>query len=80
MDEIGRVLQIERDPLRNANIALIQYTLNKFEYIIATEGLKPGDSIITSRTLSDMIKSPASAFPLEIIPIGTLVCCIEMVF
>jgi len=44
----GEVFSIEYDPNRSSRIALIQYEDNEKRYIIAPQGLKIGDAIISS--------------------------------
>jgi large subunit ribosomal protein L2 len=71
----GRVLSIEYDPNRSANIALISYLDGEKRYIIAPNGLKAGDQI-TSGKESD-IKAGNSMRLFEL-PVGTLIHNIEM--
>ena len=44
----GEVFSIEYDPNRSSRIALIKYEDNEKRYIIAPQGLKVGDKIISS--------------------------------
>lgn len=44
---LGTVRSVEYDPYRNCFISLISYTSGYLSYIIAPEGLMPGDSIIS---------------------------------
>ena len=44
----GEVFSIEYDPNRSSRIALVQYEDNEKRYIIAPQGLKVGDAIISS--------------------------------
>jgi len=71
----GRVATIEYDPNRNANIALINYKDGEKKYIIAPKDLKVGD-IIENGPQSDI--KIGNALPLENIPVGTVIHCIEM--
>jgi len=47
-DVPGKVLRLEYDPNRSANIALIEYEDGELRYIIAPAGLGKGDSVISS--------------------------------
>ncbi len=71
----GRVATIEYDPNRNANIALINYKDGEKRYIIAPAGLKV-DTIIESGVNADI--KVGNALPLENIPMGTTVHCVEL--
>ena len=71
----GRVATIEYDPNRSANIALIHYKDGEKRYIIAPKDLAVG-SIIESGDKADI--KVGNALPLENIPIGTVVHCIEL--
>ena len=71
----GRVATIEYDPNRNANIALINYRDGEKRYIIAPNGLKV-NMIIENGVGADI--KVGNALPLQNIPVGTLVHCIEL--
>jgi large subunit ribosomal protein L2 len=75
VDVPGTVLRLEYDPNRSANIALIEYTDNERRYILAPVGLKPGDSVISSKSAD--IK-PGNALPITSIPVGTVIHNIEL--
>lgn len=76
-DVLGTVLSIEYDPFRNCKIALVEYPTKIQEYILAPEGLKAGDEILTSRTFSGDLKT-GHAMPLKVMPVGTIVHNVEM--
>ncbi len=78
LDIPAKVIALEYDPNRSANIALICYTTGTKSYIVAPRGLKVGDSIITSNkaTTNDFIVG--NNFPLEIIPPSTKLHCVEL--
>ncbi len=61
------VKTIEYDPNRSARIALICYKDGEYRYILAPEGLKVGDTVISGE--SAPIK-PGNAMPLSAIPVG----------
>jgi large subunit ribosomal protein L2 len=71
----GKVATIEYDPNRSANIALIVYADGDKRYIIAPNKLKVGDSIISGADADIQI---GNALPLNNIPVGTVIHCIEM--
>ena len=71
----GKVASIEYDPNRTANIALINYKDGEKRYIIAPKGLTVG-MIIENGPQADI--KVGNALPLESIPVGTTVHCIEL--
>lgn len=71
----GRVATIEYDPNRNANIALINYRDGEKRYIIAPNGLKV-NMIIEAGVGADI--KVGNALPLQNIPVGTMIHCIEL--
>jgi large subunit ribosomal protein L2 len=71
----ARVAAVEYDPNRTSRIALLHYLDGEKSYIIAPDGLKAGDQVISSRHAD--IK-PGNALPLRFIPLGTLIHNIEM--
>lgn len=72
----ARVERLEYDPNRNAHLALLLYADGERRYIVATKGMKAGDADIISGKNSP-IKS-GNALPLNSIPVGSTVCCLEM--
>jgi len=74
-DVWGKVVEIEYDPNRNANLALISYENGKKSYIIAPQGLKVGSKIIAS---SEAPLEIGNALPLGKIPVGTYIYDIEI--
>lgn len=75
LDVEGKVLRLEYDPNRTANIALVEYPDGERRYILAPVGLKNGDAVISSAGAD--IK-PGNALPLSNIPVGTVIHNIEM--
>lgn len=71
----ARVLAVEYDPNRTANIALLLYKDGEKRYILAPEGLKQGD-VVESGPLASI--RPGNALPLEQIPVGTNIHNIEV--
>lgn len=75
MDVAGKVEYIEYDPNRTAFIARIVYQDGERRYILAPDGLKKGDRVI-SATKVDV--KPGNATALKNLPLGTMVHNIEM--
>ena len=69
------VVAIEYDPNRTAFIALIQYVDGAKSYILAPNGLKVGDKVV-SGTDCDIIAG--NVLPIANIPVGTVICCVEL--
>ncbi len=69
------VIGIEYDPNRSANIALIQYEDGEKAYILAPQGLKDGDKVVSGEAVD--IK-PGNCMPINAIPVGTLIHNIEL--
>ena len=74
-DMPATVKTLEYDPNRSAFIALVEYTDGVKSYIIAPDGLKVGDVVISSKSAD--IK-PGNCLPLENIPVGTVIHCVEL--
>ncbi len=72
---LGIVREIEYDPNRSADIALIDYADGERRYILAPRGLKVGHQV-ESGDKADI--RPGNALRLEMIPLGTLVHNIEL--
>ena len=71
----ARVAAIEYDPNRSANIALLHYADGEKRYILSPQGLKVGDTVVSSASAEI---HPGNALPLSRIPLGTQVHAIEM--
>ena len=76
-DNAGKatVINLQYDPNRSANIALIEYEDGERRYILAPVGLKAGHIIMTG-TGADIL--PGNAMPISEIPVGTLIHNIEL--
>ena len=74
-DMFATVIGIEYDPNRSANIALLQYEDGTLSYIIAPQGLKDGDKVV-SGVKADI--KPGNCMPIESIPVGTMIHNIEL--
>jgi large subunit ribosomal protein L2 len=71
----AKVAHIEYDPNRSARIALLHYVDGEKRYILAPQGLKVGDRLM-SGTSADI--RPGNALPLANIPVGTVVHAVEL--
>ena len=72
----GKVVSIEKDPNREASIALISFADGEKRYILAPLGLKVGAKVITS---DDAPLEAGNALPLNKIPVGTQIHNLEIV-
>ncbi len=75
LDIEGTVVSIEYDPNRTANIALISYKDGEKRYILAPNGLKVGDKVMSGENADIKI---GNTLPLANIPVGTVIHNIEM--
>jgi large subunit ribosomal protein L2 len=74
-DVPAKVLRLEYDPNRSANIALVEYEDGERRYILAPVGLAAGDQVVAG-TKADI--KPGNALPLANIPVGTVIHNIEL--
>lgn len=70
----AKVVAIEYDPNRSANIALLSYSDGEKRYIIAPDGLMMGDTLVSGETSEVKI---GNALPLAKIPVGIRIHNIE---
>src|SRR3989338_1699563 len=70
------VMAIEYDPNRGARIALVQYADGVKSYIIAAEGMKVGDTVMSSQ--KQIEAKVGSRMPLKYIPVGLSVYNVEL--
>ena len=71
----AKVAAIEYDPNRSANIALLYYADGEKRYILAPNGVKTGDTVVSGQG-SDI--KPGNALLLKDIPLGSLIHNIEL--
>jgi large subunit ribosomal protein L2 len=71
----AKVERIEYDPNRSAHLALLCYADGERRYVIATRGVIAGMQLVSGAEAP--IKS-GNALPLRNIPVGTTICCVEM--
>ena len=74
-DSPAEVLSIEYDPNRSAFIALTQFKDGEKRYIIAQNGLKVGQKVVSGEQVATEI---GNAMALSNIPLGTIISCIEL--
>jgi large subunit ribosomal protein L2 len=76
LDIQGRVVSIEYDPNRNANISLIAYEDGEKRYILHPETLKVGDFVTAGKNTTIQV---GNSLPLDSIPLGTDVHNVELI-
>ena len=69
------VVNLQYDPNRSANIALIEYEDGERRYILAPNGLKVGDKIVSGEHAD--IKT-GNVLPISAIPVGTFIHAVEL--
>ncbi len=69
------VERLEYDPNRTANIALLKYRDGERRYIIAPQGLRPGDELMSG---SEAPIRAGNAMPLRNVPLGSVIHCVEL--
>ncbi len=74
---VGTVIGVEYDPNRSCHIALIEYTDKVRRYIPCPAGLTDGNQVECSST-GPVEPSPGNAMPLQFIPTGLDVHCVEL--
>ncbi|PIR93332.1 50S ribosomal protein L2 [Candidatus Falkowbacteria bacterium CG10_big_fil_rev_8_21_14_0_10_43_10] len=72
----GRIDTIEYDPNRGARIALLCYNDGEKRYIVASDGLKTGDTVVSSQKKIEA--KTGYRMPLKYIPIGMEVHNVEL--
>lgn len=71
----ARVAAIEYDPNRSARLALLHYRDGEKRYILAPEGLRPGQDIVAGDRVEPAV---GNAMPLARIPLGMPIHCVEL--
>lgn len=72
----AKVIALEYDPNRTAHLALLEYSDGEKSYILAPSTVVVGDILVSSNEKVDF--KPGNALPLNLIPLGTRVHCVEM--
>ncbi len=76
MDDVpAKVVAIEYDPNRTANIARLHYLNGAKSYILAPEGLKVGDMVESGENVDIQV---GNCMPLKNMPVGTIIHNIEL--
>ncbi len=76
IDVPGEVETVEYDPNRSGFISLIKYKDGERRYILTTQDMKVGQTVVSSNRQLDIL--PGNAMPLRFIPLGTVVHNIEL--
>ena len=71
----AKVDSIQYDPNRSARVALLHYADGEKAYILAPDGLKTGDTVMSSKN-ADI--TPGNSLRLRFIPVGTMIHNIEL--
>src|SRR5215210_2753111 len=71
----AKVERLEYDPNRSAHLALLLYVDGERRYIIAQKGVAAGAQLMSG---SEAPIKVGNTLPLRNIPVGTTICCIEM--
>jgi large subunit ribosomal protein L2 len=71
----AKVVRLEYDPNRTANIALVCYQDGEHRYVIAAKGLKADDQLLSGELAPIKV---GNCLPLRNIPVGSVVHCIEL--
>lgn len=69
------VKSIEYDPNRSAFIALLYYADGAKTYVVAQNGMKVGQQVVSGENVAPEV---GNTMPLEAMPLGTIVSCIEL--
>lgn len=72
---MAKVAAIEYDPNRSCRIALLHYVDGEKRYILAPDGLKVGDMVVSGPNVEVQV---GNAMPLKNVPVGTLVHNVEL--
>ena len=76
-DTPAEIVSIEYDPNRSSFIALTKYPDGEKRYIVAQTGLKVGQKVVSG--VSNISPELGNAMPLSLIPLGTIISCMELV-
>jgi large subunit ribosomal protein L2 len=71
----AKVAAIEYDPNRSSRIALLHYVDGEKRYILATDGVRVGDMLMSGDGAEIR---PGNALPLRNIPVGTVIHAVEL--
>jgi len=71
----GLIERIEYDPNRSSHIALVCFIDGERRYIVATEKMRAGQEVFSG---PESAIADGNTLPLRNIPVGSVVCCVEM--
>lgn len=71
----AKVADIEYDPNRNTEIALLQYADGEKRYILAPDGIKIGSKVISGQEVDVKV---GNAMPVGSMPVGTMIHNLEI--
>ena len=74
-DIVGLIERVEYDPNRTSHIALVLYSDGERRYVIAPKHIKAGDKIQSGSSAPIKV---GNCLPMENIPVGSVIHCIEM--
>lgn len=72
----AKVAEVQYDPNRTANLALLHYADGRKTYIIAPLGIKQGDVLMSGPTAEPRV---GNAMTLRQMPLGSIIHCVELV-
>lgn len=75
MDVPGTVASVEYDPIRTAFIALVHYPDGEKRYILAPNGIKVGQKVVSGKGAAPEV---GNTLPLSEIPLGAIIHNIEL--
>lgn len=75
-DVPAKVAEVQYDPNRTANLALLHYADGKKAYIVAPLGLKQGDTVMSGPKAEPRL---GNAMSLAQMPLGSVIHCVELV-
>tara|TARA_B100001248_G_C27333562_1_gene432659 strand:- start:58 stop:885 length:828 start_codon:yes stop_codon:yes gene_type:complete len=76
-DTPAEIITIEYDPNRSSFVALVKYSDGEKRYIVAQAGLKVGQKVTSG--VNNVNPDLGNAMPLSLIPLGTIISCMELV-
>jgi large subunit ribosomal protein L2 len=71
----GKVVSVEYDPIRTSFISLINYPDGEKRYILAPNGLKVGQTVISGKGVAPEV---GNTLPLSEIPLGAIIHNVEL--
>lgn len=71
----GTIAHLEKDPNRSSLIALVHYVDGEKRYVLATDGMKQGQEIVSGESVP---VANGNRMLLRNIPVGTTICNIEL--